>query len=73
MERVNKWLTVVQLVARVLAVALAAVAADTVAGDPLRGVVHHAAALAGFPVVVQSERNASSLSLLVLPQFVRVT
>ena len=73
MERVHKWLTVVQLVARLLAVALAAVAADTAIGDQLRGVVLHAAALAGFPAVAHPVPNASSLSLLVLPRFVKVT
>ena len=69
MERVHKWLIVVQVVLKVLAVALAAVAADTAVGEPLRGVVHRVAAFGGLraaaaePVLAPS---ALSLSLLVL-------
>ena len=75
MERMNKWLHVVLVVARLLVVALTAVAADTAVGDPLRGVVvsladalQTSAGLAADPA-----RNASSLSLLVLPLSARAT
>ena len=71
----NKWLHVALVVARLLVVALTAVAADTAVGDPLRGVVvsladavRPALGLAAVPA-----RNASSLSLLVLPLSARAT
>ena len=69
MERVYKWLLVVQVVLKVLAAALAAVAVDTAVGEPLRGVVHRAAAFGGLHVAAAEPVSAPSvlsLSLLVL-------
>ena len=76
MERISKWLIVLRVVVKVLAAALAAVAADTAAGDPLRGVVLRAAALVDVPLVAAAPAfvpSVSSLSLLVRPPSVRVT
>ena len=76
MERIGKWLTVLRVVVKVLAAALAAVAADTAAGDPLRDAVLRAAALVEVPLAAAARAsvpNVSSLSLLVLPLSVRVT
>ena len=73
MERVSKWLTVLQVVVKVLVAALAAVAADTAAGDPLRGVVHRAAEALSVVAVARPAPSASLSSLLVLPQSARVT
>lgn len=75
MERMNKWLHVVLVVARLLAVALTAVAADTAVGDPLRDAVLSLAdalqPVAGL--AAEPARSGSSLSLLVLPPSARAT
>lgn len=65
MERVHKWLTVLQVVAKLLAAALAAVAADTAVGEPLRGAVHRAAAVLSVAAAAEREPSESSLNLLV--------
>lgn len=73
MERVHKWLTVLQFVAKLLAAALAVVAADTAVGDPLRGVVHRAAAVLSVAAAAAPVPSASSLSLLVLHPSAKAT
>lgn len=73
MERVHKWLTVLLVVVKLLAVALAAVAADMAVGDPLRGAVHRAAAVLSVDAAAEPAPSASSLNLLVLPLSAKAT
>lgn len=73
MERVHKWLTVLQVVAKLLAAALAAVAADMAVGDPLRGAVRRAAAVLSVAAAAEPAPSASSLNLLVLPLSAKAT
>lgn len=73
MERVHKWLTVLQVVAKLLAAALAVVAADTAVGEPLRGAVHRAVAVLSVAAAAEPAPSASSLNLLVLPLSAKAT